>query len=209
MSDHVLDLLGAYLDGELQGAGLRRVAAHLDECQSCMQDFRALQALSAVLHEAPEPEFSAPERLASNVTLHLPREQEKPLGERALAFGWWLVPVALILAWVFLGTTLLVSRMVVSADTLGLLDNASAGLVPGARVESGYAAFLGQMGVLNQASMPWFTLSESFVRSLISITTWQISISLLYLSWMAIWWTRHTRRGSGQPFGGGKASTVK
>jgi hypothetical protein len=26
----------------------------------------------------------------------------------------------------------------------------------------------------------------------------QVSIALLYLSWMAIWWARHTHQGHGQ-----------
>ena len=201
MSDHVLDLLGAYLDGELQGGGLRRVAAHLEECRSCMDAFQDLQALSAALHEAPAPEFPAAERLAAEVILRIPRKQVKPVVERAIAFGWWLVPVALVLAWVFFGTTQMVSRMVVSADTLGLLDNTSAWLVTGASAESGYTAFLGQMGVLNQESMPWFMLSEGLTRTFVSSAFWQVSITLLYLGWMAIWWARHTRRGSGQPSG--------
>jgi len=62
MSDHVLELLNAYIDGELRGGQLRKVEAHLDECQSCLEEYYSLQALSATLLAAPVPDFPAPER---------------------------------------------------------------------------------------------------------------------------------------------------
>ena len=42
MSDHVLELLGAYLDGELHNGQLRRVEAHLEQCQICLEEYQAL-----------------------------------------------------------------------------------------------------------------------------------------------------------------------
>jgi predicted anti-sigma-YlaC factor YlaD len=209
MSDHVLDLLGAYLDGELHGGQLRRVVAHLDECRSCLDEFQALQTLSTALHEVPVPDFPAPERLASEVALRLARDPVKPMRYRFLEFGWWLAPVGLILAWIFISTSLVVSEMVTAANDLGLLGSTSAWLVSGAAARADYSAFLGSLGVLDPGSLPWFTLSESFTRTLISNTTWQVSITLLYLSWMAISWVRHAGQGRGQSPGSGRVPTVK
>ena len=101
MSDHVLELLGAFMDGELQGGQLRKVEVHLEECQACQEELQSLQDLSAMLHSAPLPNFPAPERLAAEVALRLPRLPVKPLSHRAREFGWWLAPVSLILAWIF------------------------------------------------------------------------------------------------------------
>ena len=193
MSDHILELLGAFADGELHGGQLRKVEAHLEECQSCLEEYYALKALSATLRTAPVPEFPALERFAAEVALRLPRKPVKPVGRSVLEAGWWLAPVGLIVAWIFLSTTILVSNAVTAAGDFGLLDNASAWLVA---VPSGanYSAFIGGLGLLNPGSLKWFTVSESFTRSFVSSVFWQVSIAMLYLSWFAIWWARHTRQ---------------
>jgi predicted anti-sigma-YlaC factor YlaD len=208
MSDHVLDLLGAYLDGELHGKQLRRVETHLETCQSCLDEFRALGTLSTALREAPMPDAPSPERLAADVALRLPRKQAKPMSHSLLEIGWWLVPVGLALAWIFISTTLVISRMVTAATDFGLLDNASAWLVSGASNEVNYTAFLGNSGIFENGSLGWIATLESITRGLISSLSWQVSISLLYLSWIAVWWVRHMRQGLGQPPGGGSVPPV-
>jgi len=199
MSDHILELLGAYLDGELVGGQLRKVEAHLAECQSCLEEYHALQALSSMLHEAPVPDFPTPERFAADVALRLPRKPVKPVRTRALELGWWLAPVGLILAWIFVSTTILVSNLISAAGNFGLLDSASAWLVAGAS-GADFSAFLGQFGLLEGGSLELFTASESLTRTFIASIFWQIAIAMLYLSWFAIWWARHTRQRFGRPF---------
>jgi predicted anti-sigma-YlaC factor YlaD len=214
MSDHILDLLGAYLDGELHGGQLRKVEAHLDECQSCLEEYYSLQALSATLRAEPLPEFPSLERLAADVTLRLPRKPVKPMRNRALEIGWWLAPVGLIVAWIFVSTTILVSNVVTAAGDFGLLDSASTWLVAGSS-GANYSAFLGQFGMLAGNSLEWAEMTEAFTRTTVSQIFWQVSIALLYLSWLAIWWARHTRQGLGRPFDsgnvpeGGSRPTVK
>ncbi len=208
MSDHILELLSAYIDGELHGGQLRKVEAHLDECQSCLEEYYSLQALSATLHAAPVPDFPSPERLAADVALRLPRKPVKPMSRRALEIGWWLAPVGLIVAWIFVSTTILVSNAVTAAGDFGLLDSASAWLVAGSS-GANYSAFLGQFGLLAGNSLQWAEMTEAFTRTAVPQITWQVSIALLYLSWLAIWWTRHTRQGLGGPFDSGGRPTVK
>ena len=198
MSDHVLELLGAFLDGELRGGQLRRVEAHLDECQTCKEEYLTLQALSAKLHEAPLPDFPSPERFAADLALRLPRTQDKPLRNRVVEIGWWLVPVGLVVAWIFLSTTLLVSNMMIRANELGFLDSESARLVSSAPNEAYWSGTLGQFGLLTGNSLQWAETLESFTRISASQIFWQVAIALLYLSWLAIWWARHTLQGSGQ-----------
>ena len=208
MSEHVLELLGAYLDGELHGGQLRKVETHLEECQSCREEVQSLQTLSAALQAAPLPGFPAPERLAAEVVLRLPRTPVKPVSRRALEIGWWMAPVGLILAWIFLSTTLLVSNVVTTANELGLLSSTSAWLVSSLQAEAYWSGTLGQFGFLAGNSLQWAERTESFTRIAVPQITWQVSIALLYLSWMAIWWARHTRQGPGQPFESGSRPTV-
>ena len=202
MSDHVLELLNAYIDGELRGGQLRKVEAHLDECQSCLEEYYSLQALSATLLAAPVPDFPAPERFAAEVALRLPRNPVKPMRSRALEIGWWLAPVGLIVTWIFVSTTILVSNVVTAAGDFGLLDSASAWLVAGSS-GANYSAFLGQFGLLAGNSLEWAEMTEAFTRTNVSQIFWQVSIALLYLSWLAIWWARHMRQGFGRPFDNG------
>ena len=207
MSDHILELLGAYIDGELRGGQLRKVETHLEECQSCLEEYYTLQALSARLHAAPLPEFPSPERLAADVALRLPRKPIKPVRTKVFEIGWWLVPVGLIATWVFVSTTILISNVVAAAGDFGLLNSASAWLVAGTSGVN-YSAFLGQFGLLSGNSLEWVELTEAFTRMNISQIFWQVAIALLYLSWMAIWWARHMRRGSGGTFDSGNRPTV-
>ena len=208
MSDHVLDLLGAYIDGELHGGQLRKVETHLDECPTCLEEYYSLQALSARLHDAPVPDFPTPERFAAEVALHLPRTPLKPMGNKALEIGWWLVPVGLVVAWIFVSTAALLSNMVAAAGDFGLLNSASAWLAAGPS-GANYSAFLGQFGLLTGNSLEWAEMIEALTRLNVSQIFWQVAIAMLYLSWLAIWWARRTRQGHGQPFDGGSRPTVK
>jgi len=209
MSDHILELLGAYLDGELHGRQLHKVEAHLAECETCQAERESLQALSGMLQEAPLPDFPLPERFAADVNLRLARRPVTPMHRKALEFGWGLVPVMLLVAWIFVNTTSLVSNMVSAADEIGLMNGASAGLFSGTANEAYWSESLGQFGLLSGNSLQWAGTTEMFTRTAIPEITWQVSIALLYLCWIAIWWARHTRQELGQLLDGGSRPTVK
>ncbi len=198
MSDHVIELLGAYLDGELSNGQFRKVVSHLDICQACREEYQAMRALSATLHAAPLPVFPSAERLAADIVLRLPRKPVKPISRRALEIGWWLAPVGLIVVWIFISTTILISNVLTTASNFGLLSDASAWLAAGS-TGANYSAFLGQLGLLAGNSLEWAEMTEAFTRTNVSQIFWQVSIALLYLSWLAIWWARHPRQGLGQP----------
>jgi hypothetical protein len=141
------------------------------------------------------PDFPSPERFAADVALRLPRNPTKPMRRKALEIGWWLVPVGLIATWIFVSTVFLVSDMVEAANVFGLLNNTTDWLVAGSSGGANYSAFLGQFGFLDMETLRWFVSSESLARNMIEGIFWQVSIALLYLSWIAIWWARHRRRG--------------
>jgi hypothetical protein len=195
MSEHMTDWLGAYMDGELKGARLRQVETHLKECTQCTSELESLTGLSALLHAAPSPEFTSPDRFAAQVGLHLPREVPKPVKRDALEIGWWLIPVCLLLLWTFMNTSAIVDEALTAANRVGLLNDVPAWLVDGPR-EATWSMTLGRFGLIKGQGLEWAVLAESFTKNELSQIVWQASIALLYLSWIAIWWARQQVPGN-------------
>lgn len=198
MSNHIKEWLNAYLDGELKNGRLRHVEAHLAGCPECMAELEALQNLSDLLHEAPAPDFTPPEKFAAQVNLRLPHGQPKPMKTSVNEFGWWMIPVSLALVWVLLGTTDLVSDVVAAAGRFGLLSNAPAWLVRGFSEETVWSGTLGEFGFLSGQGLQWAERTEFFTRNTLPEIIWQVAIALLYLSWIVLWWARQTRSEQGK-----------
>jgi hypothetical protein len=118
------------------------------------------------------------------------------------------VPVVLVVAWIFVSTTILLSNMVAAAGDFGLLNSTSAWLAAGSS-GSNYSAFLGQFGLLSGNSLEWAEMIEALTRTNVLQIFWQVAIAMLYLSWLAIWWARRTRQGHGRPFDSRSRPTVK
>src|SRR5215510_7884739 len=131
MFEHVNEWLNAYLDGELHGSRLHQVEKHLAECKTCQAEFESLQGLSGLLREVPTPKFTSPERFAAQVNLLLPKKTVAAPRGRLLEAGWWMIPVGLLAAWIFLSTASIVSNMISAATNFGLLDNTIAPFISG------------------------------------------------------------------------------
>ena len=212
MSEHVTQWLIAYQDGELRGGRLHHVETHLAECLACQQDLEALQGLSALLHEVPLPEFTSPERLAAQVNLRLPRNRSEPAADKVWEAGWWMIPVSLLSVWVLLTAVGWIGDVVDAANRWGLLDTTSVGTIQVGTVQvnmlpawltpdsspAEWAGVLEGTGLLQGNSLTRAEMVESFVRNVLPQFVWQVSIAVLYLGWLAIWWTRHTQEESGQ-----------
>ena len=198
MSKHVTEWLNAYLDGELNSRQLQHVETHLAECQVCQTELESLAKLSSLLHEVPAPEFTPPERFAAQVNLRLPHQQASASKNKVLEVGWWMIPVGLLATWVFMSTSFLVNDILSTANSLGLLTGVSDWMVFGASSVADWSATLGQFGVLSRNNLDWVASTEAFTRTSLPQITLQVSIALLYLSWIAIWWARHRRQGYGQ-----------
>ena len=56
MSEHILNWLPAYHDGELPPGRRQRVEAHLQGCPSCRAELETLTELSALLKADPAPQ---------------------------------------------------------------------------------------------------------------------------------------------------------
>src|SRR6266498_1420787 len=149
MSNHVTEWLNAYLDGELNSSRLEHVEAHLAECQVCQADLESLRRLSGLLHEVPLPEFTSPERFATQVNLRLPDKQTASPEKKLLEIGWWMIPVGLLGTWIFISTSFFVNDLLSTANSLGLLTSLSNWLVFGSASQAYWTSTLGQFGVLS------------------------------------------------------------
>jgi len=194
MSNHVIEWLNAYVDGELKGMRLHQMEEHLAQCEACQAELDSLQGLSSLLQDVPTPEFTPNDRFVSQVNLRLPQRQVRSMRRKAMEVGWWMIPVGLLTAWIFFSTTILVSDLVSAANNFGLLDNASALLGSDSTNNAVWTSTLGQFGVLQGDSLQWAERTESYTRNVLPQFVWQVSIALLYLAWIAIWWARQTRR---------------
>jgi hypothetical protein len=198
MSNHITEWLNAYLDGELKGRQLHQVEEHLSACEACQAEFDSLQNVSALLHEAPAPEFPANERFVAQVNLRLRERREKTAGSSIFGVGWWMIPLGLMAAWVFIVTASLIGNVVSTANTLGLLDKTTASFVSSPSQADKWTSTLGQVGVLSGNSLQWAERSESYARNVLPQFILMVLVAVLYLTWIAIWWARHMRQVDGQ-----------
>ncbi len=198
MPDHKFELLNAYLDGELNPQQRRKCETHLESCPECQAELEALETLSGRLAEVPLPEFTSPEQLAANVALRLPRKPvQKSVPRKWTEYAWWLAPVGLLAAWAFLSVYSLAGDLFSAAGNFGLVENVSVlGNNP-----ANYSATLGHFGLLDPNMLKWLVPSEAFIRELFSQLIWQVSLAMLYLSWIAIWWAHQSRLGTNHQFG--------
>jgi len=207
MNEHVTQWLNAYLDGELHGLRLRQVEAHLDECAACRSELAELRRLSRLLKETPPAgTFTTTERFVANLNLRLGAQQghstlqPRPatsLHLKASDLAWWLVPVAVLGAWIFIQTVLAVSNLVSVANEAGLLGQAAAWLRGGPQHTDWFLAtmslFGSNLGPSGQATIGWLDRADLFGQDIFVQLVWQAAIALLYWAWLAIWWTRRRK----------------
>ena len=198
MSKHIAEWLNAYLDGELRGSRLQHVEAHLVECEDCRRELESLERLSGLLHQVPAPAFTPPERFAAQVNLRLPHRQIAAPGGKILEIGWWMVPVGLLGVWIFVNTSSLVRDILFAATSLGLLAGFSDWLVFSSSSQTYWTATLAQFGILSGNSLDLAASIEVFTRSFLPQIILEVSIALIYLSWIATWWARHQHREHGK-----------
>jgi anti-sigma factor RsiW len=113
MSEHVLDWISAYHDGELHGDRLRWVEAHLHTCADCQAELAALQNLAVRLQASPPmPARTPPEQFVAQVQLRLPPRSAPVPGRARLrqVAGLWL-PLGALALWAFGQAVLVVSGL--------------------------------------------------------------------------------------------------
>jgi predicted anti-sigma-YlaC factor YlaD len=198
MSKHITEWLNAYLDGELHGSRLQQAEAHLVECEICQAELASLERISGLLHEVPAPEFTSPERFAAQVRLRLPHEQKTIYRKKLLEVGWWMIPVGLLATWVFFSASFLMSDLLSTLNNLGLLGGISDWPIFGSSNQAYWSSTLGQFGVLSGNALDVVASTEALTRISLPQIIVHVSIALLYLSWLTIWWARYRRQQNGQ-----------
>jgi predicted anti-sigma-YlaC factor YlaD len=198
MPEHMTEWLGAYLDGELNSYRQGLVQAHLRACETCHAELESLVNLSSLLQQAPAPEFSPAKRFAAQVGLRLPRRPAAPGRDKLMETGWWLIPVGLAALWMLVSASFLTSDLLSAAHRWGMLGSASDWLVLRSLTLDSWSATLSQFGLLRGDNLGWLAATEEITRTSLLQLTFQASIAMLYLSWIAIWWARRWHEGHGQ-----------
>jgi len=109
-----------------------------------------------------------------------------------------MIPVGLLAAWIFISTASIVSNMISAATNFGLLGSEAALWISGSSDTVYWTSTLGQFVFFDGNGLQWFEITERYSRNVLPQFIWQVSIALLYLTWIAIWWARRTRQGYGQ-----------
>jgi len=204
MIEHVTDLLGAYLDGELHNLRLRQVEDHLAKCAACRAELEELRGLSLLLQESVPAEALTPtDRFVANLTLNLPRRPDPVRSRTSFEFLWWLLPASTLVLWFLFQTAATLSTLVSAASMTGLFGNATAWLQNGSQNAAWFSASMNLFGshingdtrttldVLNGLSV----FGAGYLVQLI----WQAAIGLVIAGWLAAWFAYRRRQGERLP----------
>lgn len=200
MADHVTEWLEAYHDGELKGARLHRVEAHLAECTPCQAALDEIQSLSSLLqlHE-PGEDFLPTERFVANLALRLSRQGEPAPTHPALKTAWWLLPIGVLGIWLCVDITHSLSAILILAVDSGLFNGNLAWLHANPLQMGWFATaqnlFQGQLDGLGFEILAWLSDANLFLVQLARNLIPYLVLAVGYLGWLASWWLRH----QGQP----------
>jgi predicted anti-sigma-YlaC factor YlaD len=191
--------LAAYMDGELSQRSQLEVQAHLVTCQACRDELDELRRLSHLLHTAPLPEFTPASRFTSKLMLQLPRRDEAPRPRSTASWLGWLVPTALLSAWIFIQVTLGLSSLISLAQKAGWLGQTAAWTTLSPQQAEWFTAVQALFGnLMSQGGLTCLAIVNDaglFLQNLISHLIWQIVVAILYWVWLAMWWrSRHKQQ---------------
>lgn len=189
--DHVSEKLGAYLDGELYGRSYQNIQAHLETCQTCRDELDELRRVSKLLHNAPLPEFTPARRFTSQLILQLPRRNSVSQPRGNFRFVGLLFPVVLLLAWVFVQTTVGMTFLFSIAQQVSLLSDSVTWFSSAPRQMSWFVAFQFVFGdTLSLSGLSGFqSLNDTnlLLKGLIGPLILQLVLVGLYLAWLLVW----------------------
>ncbi len=183
MSDHIGSLLDAYLDGEIPVSKIDAIETHLASCEKCQTEVNKRRQLVALLHEAPPVMIPKP---ASEFAMEVRSQlQQRPLKNRTfhrvLKLGWQALPVGLLLVIIFINTVSFLSNAAAFLPGVtGELIGNSSWLSINLTFDDPLRIFLGWSGVFQLSDWNWITGIVALVV-----------ISLMYISWMAVWWIQY------------------
>lgn len=189
MCENMRPHLNAYLDGELHGARLEQLEAHLEECADCREELKCLRRVSNLLQAAPAPQVTPPARFASELALQLPRREYKKAENRGIALIWWLAPVILLGAWYLTQAAIFMNGAVSFFAGSGLLQQAAPWVqdTPAHSIwfNSTMALYGEQLGEPARTTLTLVDLGHLFQTDMALQLFWQIALAVLYWAWLA------------------------
>ena len=194
MNNHVVEWLGAYLDGELSSERRQKVEQHLHECAACRSEFEDLQQVSDLLHRAPAPQFTPADKFAAQLALQMPRHIQNGHKTGKSSPVWWLPPMILLGGWLFIQTVLWLSGIVSLLDTTRLLGSAAQWFSDETAHTVWFTAAMSLFGSsLNGVQQSALTIADqwsTFSAGIFGQILWQTVVALLYTAWLVAWWVR-------------------
>ncbi|MBN1876414.1 MAG: zf-HC2 domain-containing protein [Anaerolineae bacterium] len=194
MEQHVTAWLGAYHDGELYGHRLRRVEAHLAQCESCREELETLRSLSSLLQMRPAAETRlSEERFVAQVGLRLPQQPAQSAWWRVLETGWRLIPLGTLGAWAFVQTAVIVAIVVMLVAQFDISGGLLTELRPVSTHHTWIELGLGVLGIppdVFTQMLPVLSWVSMLGRYLMISLFLFVVMALVYLSWLASWWVR-------------------
>lgn len=134
MTQHIIEWLPAYHDGELNQARHSQVEVHLQTCPDCRAELAALENLAGMLKSIPVPPMAPAGRFTAQVQLRLPRSPAPAPRRSAQAQPRWILGTALALigVWAFLQAAIFVAAVFLNAEWFFNLPGLdfSTGIIP-------------------------------------------------------------------------------
>ncbi len=201
MTEHVLEWLNAYLDGELGSFRLHQVESHLERCSACRAELDQLHKLSNMLQETPPPvKFTPSDRFAANLKLRLPRKPQVLHGRKTAGMSGWLVLAYLVLIWFFLQGVLLVNTLVSTADLVGLMPAGTALLESAPPHNLLFSAplvfFSGNLGEGSRTVLSFFDGISVLGSGVLTSLLLQVGIGAIYIGVLVFWLLRQQKQRS-------------
>lgn len=207
MPDLMRHHLGAYLDGELHGPALQAMQAHLARCAECRQELQALQQLSQTLQNLPLPN-SLPDagEFTARLTASLPPQPSQTTWQTPLSLH-WLIPLGLLSSLALLHVTVLLSNMLTFSNVGLSLTQAGSWLEIGLGQNLWWQVLVSALhGALSSWVDPAWLWVADLLRGLqtwFAPLRWTIAAALLYLAWLAFWFSSRQTPNGVQALAGG------
>lgn len=190
MEDHIHVWINAYYDGELHGERLRQAEAHLEECQLCQQELAQYRRLSALLQEAPVPEFEAPvSNFDTLPSTDQPAAAPAANWKKVFKAGWLTFPFVLIVVWALFQAGLLIAGLAGASGLSGDLWEGLAGIFLWPSLSSLVGRWMIQeaAGELSKLFPVFSPAVGSLQIALLNLIATAVTGIFLW-SWIASWW---------------------
>ncbi len=195
MDKHMVEWLGAYLDGELSPEIVVQVQSHLSDCPDCRKELAGIKALSGILKSESvlQPD---PEKFLKQLKARLPEKPSTQSPNSQSLLIWWLIPLVILV----LGFT---SRMIVNLTGLMLYASQAGFLGDIARsvAESGWFSINTTSLVILFNSI----LDENLVAILSNVETasqyvtgfiyeisWLVALAIVCAAWLVVVWNKRS-----------------